>query len=145
MNDNDHVYQVKQKIDGSEHQIAGRDINNQYIEEPLSSGNPNAIECRSCGKLISRKATVCPRCGHDFVAEYMAVQEKGRREWEDTKAYIGIALIVTIFGAVQITSRTRLDFTESLILMVILLGCLWYGWIWLSVQYETWLARRKKR
>lgn len=137
---------LKQEVTGDGNQVAGNNIINEGDGFRPNPDNPNLMECSQCEYPgVSRTAIECPKCGHSFLAERLALAEKAREESRVFWTIAGTALIVAISGSWHIGSRTGLGFWESLGVMVIALGGLWYGWAWLSVHWELWKARRKRR
>lgn len=135
-----------QEIKGAGNQQAGRDIINEGDGFRPDPNNPNLIECTQCEYPgVSRTATECPKCGHSFLAERIAREERVREEFNAFWQKAAIVLMVAAYGALHIGIRTGLNIWESLVLMFVALGGLWFVWIWLSTQWECRKARSKRR
>jgi len=49
------------------------------------------MECKSCGKEISKKAETCPHCGHAYVRSFMGRWR--RAQWGCLWVFLAVALV----------------------------------------------------
>lgn len=143
----DEKHSVRQDIGGSGHQIAGRDIVNKnggwFEPDP---DNPNLMNCIRCGRPgLSKTAYECPDCGHSYLAEAIAEQERARQGLDSLGGLLVGGGLLSLMGAMQLSHWLGLSLLEGIVTMLIILVGLWMAWVYIMVRLELWWANRKRR
>jgi len=77
----DESNEVTQHIGGSQHMIAGRDINNIQSNEPqFEDGNPYKTHCPQCRHIIGRFSISCKNCNFAVKAHFDALEAEKQKQ-----------------------------------------------------------------
>lgn len=142
----DERHSVRQDIGGSGHQIAGRDLLNLGDGFKPDPNNPKLRKCDYCDwPGLSYDAHQCPKCGHNYLADAIAEQERARQERDNRRGLMLGALILGLSGAFYLAHWLQLELAQGAGLLLIILLSLWLGWTYIMVRFELWWANRKRR
>ncbi len=139
-------HSVRQDIGGSNHQIAGRDLINEGDGFRPDPNNPKLRKCDYCDwPGLSYDAHQCPKCGHNYLADVIAEQERARQELDSFGGLLVGGGLLSLMGAMQISHWLGLGLLDSIVVMLIILAGLWMAGVYIMVRLELWWAKRKRR
>lgn len=142
--------EIKQRVEGNGNQVAGRDIiigRDAYAPDP---NNPHLTSCHACGYPgMSRGAELCPRCGHNHLADQIAAATAASDRRAIFWALVLVGLIFSVQLALWVETATGWGFLDSYVAAALgTLLALWaglYGFAYARAWWESHTRRGSKR